>query len=119
MSKPTREEWDNRLKELIMRSGISYDEITIVKLTFKQYRRKVNRLTEKVKGSIDGIENRGWDNYHIDHKISIHYGFKNDIEPEDIADISNLRMILKKDNCDKGHGIFVDDKNEWIIKKVK
>ena len=117
MNKPTREEWDNRLKELIMQSGISYDKIPIVKLTFKQYHRRVNKLTEKVKGSIEGIEKRGWDSYHIDHKVSIHYGFKNGIEPEKIADISNLRMILKKDNCDKGSGIFVDSKNEWIIKK--
>jgi hypothetical protein len=117
MNKPTREEWDSRLKELIMQSSIAYNEKPIVKLTFKQYHRRVNKLTEKVKGSIEGIEKRGWDSYHIDHKISIHYGFKNEIEPEKISDISNLRMLPKKTNTDKGNGIFVDSKNEWIIKK--
>ena len=117
MNKPTREEWDNRLKELIRKSSIAYNEVPIVELTFKQYHRRVNKLTEKVKCDIEGIESRGWNSYHIDHKISIHYVFKNKIAPEKIADISNLRMILKKINCDKGSGVFIDSENEWIINK--
>ena len=123
MSKPSREEWDKRLKLLIERGSYHYKEEEeqleeIKELTFKQYKRLVNKFTEKVKDSIEGIECRGWNSFHIDHKISISYGFKNGILPESIADITNLRMTDKKTNCDKGRGIFVDEKNEWIIKRT-
>lgn len=120
MIKPTTEEWYNRLEELIKRGSYYYKEDPseeVEQLTFKQYQRKVNSLTEKAKNNIEGIGNRGWDTYHIDHKISISYGFKNKIDPIKIADISNLRMLDKKTNCDKGTAVFIDEENEWIIKK--
>jgi len=37
----------------------------------------------------------------IDHKISIFYGFKNNITPEDISDINNLCITKKFNNCKK------------------
>lgn len=40
--------------------------------------------------------------YSLDHKVSVWYGWKNNIPPEEIGDISNLRYILCIDNCIKG-----------------
>ena len=37
----------------------------------------------------------------LDHKISIIYGFKNNISPEEIGDISNLCMTKKGINSSK------------------
>ena len=37
----------------------------------------------------------------IDHKISLHYGFKNNIPPEVIGDISNLCITKRKNNSSK------------------
>jgi len=39
--------------------------------------------------------------YHLDHKISISYGFHNNISPKEIGDINNLRFIYWKDNIIK------------------
>lgn len=40
--------------------------------------------------------------YHLDHIISIRYGFDNNIPPEDIAIKENLQMLPWKDNISKG-----------------
>ncbi len=46
--------------------------------------------------------------YHLDHKISIAYGFKNGISPSVIGDITNLRFIPGSDNIKKGTKCFWD-----------
>jgi hypothetical protein len=84
---------------------------------FRVYRYKVMLLTNDIKHNITDIHLRGFKDYHIDHKISIHYGFKNDIPIEHIAHISNLRMIHHKDNSLKSVSCLIDELNEWIIKK--
>lgn len=66
------------------------------------YRSKVRELTEDVAHLLDGIEKRSFKGHHIDHRISIWYGFKNKIPPEEIAALSNLRIIPSKDNMLKG-----------------
>jgi hypothetical protein len=40
--------------------------------------------------------------YSLDHKTSIWYGWKNNISPDVIGDISNLRYILCIENTKKG-----------------
>ena len=40
--------------------------------------------------------------YALDHITSIWYGWKNNISPEIIGHISNLRYIPSLDNCNKG-----------------
>ena len=55
----------------------------------------------------------------IDHKISIIYGFMNNIPAEHIADINNLRYIPSNENHSKSKEILVDELNEWIISKQK
>lgn len=69
---------------------------------FRQYRRIVRKLTENVKHLLPGIENRGFDTYHIDHIISIKIGYMKGIDPSAIANISNLRIIPKDENLKKG-----------------
>lgn len=125
--KPSREEWDNRLKELISKGRYELTNLNPVEeipnKTYKEkkreYKNLVKRLTEGNKYLLEGIENRGWDSYHIDHKISIHYGFKNNISPEDIAHESNLRVISKGDNCLKGTRCIIDSSNQWILKSAQ
>jgi len=40
--------------------------------------------------------------YHLDHMISINYGFKNNIDPKIIGHISNLQFITWQENLQKG-----------------
>jgi hypothetical protein len=86
---------------------------------FTLYKEKVMELTEKVKHLIEGIENRGWHKYHIDHKISIKWGFDNNIPPKHIAHIDNLRMMWWRDNFNKNIVCEVDTKNQWIVGDLK
>ena len=121
--KPSREEWNNRLEELIFNSGYVLTDVADVEVikppTYKElkqeYKKLVKKLTENNKHNLEGIENRGWDTHHIDHKISIHYGFMNGIPAESIADASNLRVISKGENCLKGIRNIIDEDNNWIL----
>lgn len=54
----------------------------------------------------------------IDHKISISYGFKNNIPPDHIAHPSNLRYIPSKTNSRKNAGNYIDSGNSWILKNI-
>ena len=85
----------------------------------KLYRNKVSELTEEVKHLIEGVEKRGWHKYHIDHKISVKWGFENNIPEECIAHPDNLRMLWWEDNLSKNTICEVDDKNQWILWKKK
>lgn len=124
--KPSREEWDNRLKELIENSGYTLTNVADVEVikppTYKEqkqeYKKLVKKLTEGNKHNLEGIDKRGFDTYHIDHKISIHYGFVNGIPAEHIADPSNLRITSKGENCLKGIRNIIDDSNCWITKSA-
>lgn len=40
--------------------------------------------------------------YHLDHIVSIRYGFDNNIPPEQLAVKENLQMLPWKDNISKG-----------------
>ena len=82
---------------------------------FKLYKKSVWKLTEDVAHQIPHIEYRGFKTFHIDHKISIHYGYKNNIPVEHIAHISNLEMLHHKFNMKKGIKHYVNSENEWII----
>jgi hypothetical protein len=54
----------------------------------------------------------------IDHKISISYGYRNNIPANHIAHISNLRYIPSKTNASKNSTNYIDDINYWIIKNM-
>lgn len=83
------------------------------------YRRNVRRITEQNRNTLlekwDGLDY--YDNEYIkdnfnlkhtdinyptlDHKISIIYGFKNDIDPVEIASLENICMTKKTNNSSK------------------
>lgn len=71
---------------------------------FTLYSEKVRYLTEKTfENYYNKIPNahkrcRYW---HLDHKISIYYGFINNIEPEVIAHYKNLEVIHRSINHSK------------------
>lgn len=87
------------------------------KTLFDIYGKMVRDKTNENSINIKGIENRDFIKQHIDHKISIYYGFKNNISFDDIAHISNLRMLDYKENMLKGKKCFVDEENSWIVSK--
>jgi len=72
---------------------------------FESYKRKVWAITKKQ--PLETLKNfnkrgRGNHGYHIDHIVSIADGFKNNIKPEVIGHIKNLRMILGREKNSKG-----------------
>lgn len=74
---------------------------------YKDYERLVRELTEKQPlRNLSNIEKRGFNGYHLDHIISVYYGFKNNIEPNIIADIKNLQMIPRQENMDKHNNCY-------------
>ena len=86
---------------------------------FDKYKMRVMELTEKVKHLIEGIENRGWHKFHIDHKISIKWGFDNNIPEKHIAHLDNLQMLWWKENFNKNIICEVDIENQWIVGDLK
>lgn len=99
---------DKRLEMIAKREG--YPDYKTYYATFedrKKYHRKVWNLTYKQ--PIELLENfdkrgkSGIDGAHqLDHIIPIKYGFENNIPAEEIAHISNLRMITWEENISKG-----------------
>lgn len=100
----------------------------------KRYEERVRKLTYSVKKSdIEGYdpdkvltrdmvlsEGRGIffnsDLLVIDHKISISYGYRNNIPAKDIAHVSNLRYIPSNINWEKQAENHIDGNNAWILK---
>lgn len=87
------------------------------KMAYKAYRSEVKELTEKVAHLVPGIEKRKWREWDLDHIIPVRYGFANNIPPDKIAQLSNLRIIPHLENCKKGQKLLhstkiigIDDK---------
>jgi len=83
---------------------------------YQRYTEEVRLLTDKnYQKYFDEIPNsfRGRDktNWHLDHKFTIHDGFKNNIPPEVIAHHSNLSVIPASDNISKNYrsNILIDN----------
>ena len=62
---------------------------------------------------------RGWRKYHLDHICSIAEGFRNNIEPEIIGRMDNLRFIHWKKNIDKGAKVTTYRLQETLKKSRK
>jgi len=85
-------------------------EVTILKELFEQYSTDVrSRLKKSKLACRDGL--------HIDHKISIHSCFWNNVSIEDASNITNLRLIPSYENQTKFTKDYIDDYNEWIAIK--
>lgn len=65
-----------------------------------EYYAKVWEITEKNAPNVENIHLRGQD-YHLDHRIPISYGFKNNLHPIIIGQLKNLRIITRKHNLTK------------------
>lgn len=50
---------------------------------------------------LDNYSKRGKGYFHLDHIISIKYGFDNGIDPEIIGNIMNLRYLYVNENKSK------------------
>ena len=73
-----------------------------VKTPYKNYCNEVKRLTKKQPlHQLENYKLRGRNKYHLDHIISMKYGFDHNIHPEIIADIRNLRFIPASQNHNK------------------
>lgn len=72
---------------------------------WKRYKLFVWNLTKKQPiHTLKDYDKRGFDNvgcYHLDHRVSIWYGYKNNIDPMVIASMHNLEYILGDDNLKK------------------
>jgi hypothetical protein len=77
------------------------------------YRNQVTRFTKK--NDLTKLVNYNKKNYHLDHKITVWFGFYNNIEPSQIADIRNLQYISKLENQNKSYFSLVDNENNFII----
>lgn len=68
----------------------------LTKKTYALYENEINpnRYTRAVAGTLNA--------YHLDHKISIRYGFDNKIAPSELAKKENLQVIPWVDNVRKG-----------------
>lgn len=67
--------------------------------TYTKYKHIINPNDYKrTKAGIDG-------GYQLDHIVPIHYGFTNNIAPEELAKLENLQMLPWELNRNKGHKV--------------
>lgn len=60
---------------------------------------------------------KGINCYHLDHIVPIVHGFYNNIPPEKIGSLSNLRFIRSTVNMRKGHKLTTE--SHKVLKKLK
>lgn len=73
------------------------------KQLWKKYRNLVWKITEKQNlKKLPNYDKRAFKGYHLDHKVSIWYGYKNKLDPKMIGGIDNLEFIPHKENMLKG-----------------
>jgi len=87
--------------------GISYEEYQNKLSQKEKYYKEVRRISESQPlHLLENSDKRGKTGdesaYHLDHIIPVSYGLLNDIPPEVIGDISNLRFIPWEENLAKG-----------------
>lgn len=87
--------------------GLSYQEYENKLSQKEKYYKEVRRISENQPlHLLENYDKRGQtgqeDAYHLDHIIPISYGLLNDIPPQIIGDISNLRFIPWEENLTKG-----------------
>lgn len=85
---------------------MTYDDFIDRKSKFLYYKQRVDDVTKRQPlHLLEHFEKRGPTGksgaYHIDHIISIRYGFHAGIDPEVIGDIKNLRFIPWRQNLIK------------------
>lgn len=83
------------------------------KSAVKKYRKEVERITRKQPlYQLEHSEKRGMRNHHLDHILSVAFGFNTGLDPEIIGDIRNLRFVPYKINLEKKEYL---DKASWDV----
>lgn len=94
------------IKYILKQENITYEQYKEKFSEFELYKKEVYKITKLQPLSIlENYDKRGIKNYHLDHIYPISKGFKNNIPPEIIGDISNLQYIPAKDNLEKSNKI--------------
>lgn len=92
-------------EDVKIESGLTKKEILISnceKQLWRKYRNLVWKITERQSlRKLENYEKRSFLGYHLDHKVSIWYGYKNKIDPYLIGSIHNLEFIPHKENLKK------------------
>lgn len=99
-----------KIKNILKKENITFDDYFKRKSKLQLYRDKVLKITNKQDlKSLKNCNLRGRCGvkgaYQLDHIIPIKYGYLNNISPEELGDISNLRFIpwfenrMKSDTC--------------------
>ena len=85
---------------------------------FNLYKGSVRYYTRKVVEDVPNYDKskHNFMDHHIDHKIPISYGFKNNIKPKNLGHVSNLQFISKEENDLKSSTPLVDELNAWMYK---
>ena len=60
---------------------------------------------------LENHDKRGWKEYHLDHIYPISKAYYQNIPPEKVGNIKNLRFIHHKENMIKGNTVNEDAKN--------
>jgi len=102
--------------------GITVDEYKDQLTDFQMYKSAVYMFTKRQDvSSLNNYEKRGLagiqDAYQLDHKVSIRYGFDNNILPSIIGGISNLEFIKWEDNLRKHTQNSMEE--EQLFEKVE
>ena len=108
-----------KVKKILKERNITYDEYLNSKSDWDVYKSKVQKITNKQplyllkdfdkKRGLLGVKNA----YQLDHIIPVKFGFDNNISPEIIGDMSNLRFISWKDNINKSDKLINDENNYY------
>jgi len=81
----------------------------IYKQKLKEYRTQVLKYTRKEPlYQLDNYNHRGKGSFHLDHIISIKFGFDNNLPPEIIGNIANLRYLKVSENISKRDYLTAD-----------
>lgn len=92
-----------KVKQLLEKLNISADEYHNMMPEREKYYKAVWRVTKRQPlHMLENFEHRGRTTYHLDHKMSIIYGFLNNIPADIIGHIDNLQMLPYKENLKKG-----------------
>jgi hypothetical protein len=99
ISTKAKERWARELGAMVEELGFEP-----LNCTQKQYYKLVWRITEYMyrthQSTLDPDKTRS-KQVHVDHMVSLFYGFSNRISPVIIGDINNLRMLSGKQNSGK------------------
>lgn len=77
---------------------------------WKKYRSKVWSITNKQDlKKLPNHEKRAFNGHHLDHKVSIWDGFKNQLDPYKIGGLDNLEFVPHQQNTRKGRRSNLND----------